>query len=591
MEKHLYKDVIRVANISGFYGDRFSAMQEMLKGGEVDFLTGDYLAELTMAILYKSKMKNANHGFALTFLQQIQHVMAECLDRRVKVIANAGGLNPSSLAKSLQELATKLQLSPVIAFIEGDDLMPRLSDIPLKHTDSGVVMQDSGMLPLSANAYLGCWGIVEALRQGADIVVTGRVADTSLVMAPAAYAFDWHRNDWDALASAAVAGHVIECSGQAVGGNYSFVDEIDSYHNMGFPFADIHRDGSVVISKHQGTGGNITIGTVTSQLMYEIQSPAYITPDVVAHFDTIELNQLALNQVSITGVKGSAATDSAKVTANCMGGFHNTMTLYLTGLDIQKKVSILKELFVKNVGGTDIFEKLTIEFFENKNPEPRCNEEAFSTLRFSVIDKDPDKAGKLFTSKMVELALCAPPGWCMANAPGAATPRIVHFPSLVDKHLLTQRVFVNDHIIEVNETYGYKSDYIDKRQQVNPNFGKDHALQWACIGELYAARSGDKGGNANLGIWAKSIDSFAYLSEWLTIEKFKELLPETDSFEVERHVFSNVLGLNFYIRGFLEDGVAANAKMDGQAKTLGEFLRTKKIPIPSHLLLNAIDRK
>ena len=244
--------------MSGFYGDRLSAAKEMVEGGPIDYLTGDYLAELTMAILYKAQARRPELGYARTFLKQMEGIMDTCLDKGIKVVVNAGGLNPSGLAAALKEVAKTLQVHPKIAYVEGDNLMPRLSTLQKKgvkitHLEKDITLAKYGLPPVSANAYLGCWGIVEALKEGADIVVTGRVADASVVMGPAAYHFGWKRNSWDQLAGVAVAGHIIECSGQAVGGNYSHFEEVPTFKNMGFPIAEVFEDGSSVITKHPDT--------------------------------------------------------------------------------------------------------------------------------------------------------------------------------------------------------------------------------------------------------------------------------------------------------------------------------------------------
>ena len=584
------KEKAIVANISGFYGDRFSAAKEMVEGGPVDYLTGDYLAELTMAILYKAKSKKPEAGYAVTFLKQMEGIMGTCLDKGIKVVVNAGGLNPSGLADALTAVAKTLKVHPKIAFIEGDNLMPRLTELQnegavLRHLDKNITLAESGMMPVSANAYLGCWGIVEALNRGADIVVTGRVSDTSVVMGPVAFHYGWAKDDWNALAGAATVGHIIECSGQAMGGNYSFFDEVPSFDNVGFPLAEVFEDGSAVITKHPGTGGLVSTGTVTAQLMYEVNAPEYITPDVVAHFDTIELNQEAPDRVKVTGVKGSPATDSSKVTVNCLGGFQNTMSFHLVGLDIDKKAEILKEGFLKNVGGKDVFDKIDIQLFKNYNDDPQTNEEAFSLMRISVVDQDPQKAGKFFTSKLIELALCTVPGWCMSAPPGPAKPRIVHFPALIDKKYLRQIINVDGEVIEIEEVAaGGSAIPMDNHltHAAASRFSGETAF--IPIGTIYAARSGDKGGNANLGIWGRSSESYFFLKEKLTAEKLKELLPDTAPFEIIRYEFPNLYGLNFYIKGFLQDGVAATTKMDGQAKTLGEYLRVKKMNIPLSLI-------
>ena len=314
-----------VANCSGFFGDRFSAAKEMVQGGPIDFLTWDYLAELTMAILLRKQFKDPQAGFATTFLKQMEGVMGECLDKDIRVVANAGGLNPASLATALEKIASELGVHPKIAYIEGDNLMPRLNDLQEKgeaftHMDKGVSLKEAGGQPISANAYLGCWGVVDALNRGADIVVGGRLADAALVMGPAAWKFQWAASDWDRLAGAAVAGHIVECSAQATGGNYSFIEEVPSFSNVGFPIAEMYADGSAVITKHPGTGGLVSVGTVTAQLLYEVREPRYLTPDVAARFDTIDIRQEAPDRVRIEGVKGEPPTDSSKVCINNLGG-------------------------------------------------------------------------------------------------------------------------------------------------------------------------------------------------------------------------------------------------------------------------------
>ena len=586
----MQKEKLTIANISGFYGDRLSAAKEMIEGGPVDFLTGDYLAELTMAILYKSKAKNPELGYARSFLKQMEGIMGSCLDKGIKVVVNAGGLNPAGLADALQKVAGTLGLNPQIAYIEGDDLMQRMTELKekgatLRHLDTGKDYLAMGMPPVSANAYLGCWGIVEALNRGADIVLTGRVADTSVVMGPAAYHFQWSRTDWDALAGAAVAGHIIECSGQASGGNYSHFKEVPTFHRLGFPIAEMHADGSSVITKHPGTGGLVSIGTVTAQLMYEINRPAYITPDVVAHFDTISLQQEGADRVRVSGTKGSPATDTAKVTVNYLGGFQNSMNFFIAGLDIEEKAEILEAHFLQHIGGREVFDHLDFQFFPTHKSNPASNEEAMALLRVSVADANPQKAGKLFTSKMIELALSTVPGWCIDQAPGPAKPRLVHFPALLEKRFLRQQVHINGERIELEEVVGNEApDFTSKPAVKSGHSLAGEPTDEVYLGRLYAARSGDKGGNANLGVWAKTTEAYDYLHAFLTVEKLKELLPDAAPFRIERYDFPNLLALNFYLIGFLGDGVAANTKLDGQAKTLGEYLRAKRISVPRALL-------
>ncbi|MGH3183576.1 MAG: acyclic terpene utilization AtuA family protein, partial [Streptosporangiaceae bacterium] len=272
--------ILRIANCSGFFGDRLAAPRELLDGGPIDVLTGDYLAELTMLILWKSRQRDPTLGYARTFYRQMEDVLGTCIDRNVKVVANAGGLNPAGLAQRLRELAAKLGIDVAVAHVEGDDILDRLGPLqaagdPLAHLDTGRPLAEAGSEAVSANAYLGGFGIAEALAGGADVVVTGRVTDASLVVGPAAWRFGWSRTDWDRLAGAVVVGHVIECGTQATGGNYSFFGEVPGLEHPGFPIAEVAEDGSAVITKHPRTGGLVSVGTVTAQLLYEIGAPLY----------------------------------------------------------------------------------------------------------------------------------------------------------------------------------------------------------------------------------------------------------------------------------------------------------------------------
>ena len=335
---------IRIANCSGFFGDRLSAAKEMVEGGDIDVLTGDWLAELTMLILARIRAKNPGSGYARTFVTQMEQVMGTCLDKGIKVVSNAGGLDPDGCASALAEVATSLGLSPKIAYIDGDDLMPRMAEVRDSLLPFDGPLGDSFV---SANAYLGSWGITEALQQGADIVVTGRVTDAAVVVGPAAWHHGWARDDWNQLAGAVVAGHVIECGAHATGGNYCFFHEIplQGRSHLGFPWAEVAADGSSVIGKHDGTGGIVNVGTVTSQLLYEIGGPAYLGPDVTARFDTIDISQVAPDRVQLTGQKGEPPPSTLKVATNELGGFRNSFSVALTGLDVEDKAAFAQEAF------------------------------------------------------------------------------------------------------------------------------------------------------------------------------------------------------------------------------------------------------
>ena len=582
-------DKVIIANCSGYFGDRLAAAKEMVQGGPIDILTGDYLAELTMALLFGMKMKKPETGYVPTFLKQMEQVMGECLDRGIRVVSNAGGLNPQGLASELKKIADTLGLHPKIACIEGDDLMGRLADLQEKgeafiHLDKGISLKEAGAMPISANAYLGGWGVAEALAQGADIVVGGRLADASVVMGPAAWWFGWQRQDWDKLAGAAVAGHIIECGAQATGGNYSFIEEVPSFLNVGYPIAEIFADGSFVITKHPGTGGLVSVDTVKAQLLYEVRGPKYLTPDVAARFDTIEISQEGPDRTKITGVKGEPPPATTKVCINNAGNYRNSMTIVLTGLDIEKKAKIFEDALFDSLGGRGKFAVENVQLIRSDKEDPQTNDEAFAYLRVSVMDPDAKKVGK-FSAKIVELGLANIPGFTATAPPTKGGPAIIHWPTLISTQHIQQKVTLEEKVVMVDSVLPDPSAPVPAAKEITiPPLPAGKMIRMP-LGRVFATRSGDKGGNANLGVWAKTPEAFAFLRVFLTTEKLKELLRDMSGFEMERYEFSNLLAVNFYIKGVLGEGVAASMRSDPQAKTLGEYLRAKVIEMPEAIII------
>ena len=582
------KDKVIIANCSGYFGDRLSAAKEMVQGGPIDILTGDYLAELTMAILFGQKMRKPETGYVPTFLKQMEQVMGECLDRDIRVVSNAGGLNPQGMAKELKKIAETLGLHPKIACIEGDDLMGRLADLQEKgeafiHLDKGISLKDAAAMPISANAYMGGWGVAEALSQGADIVVGGRLADASVVMGPAAWWFGWQRQDWDKLAGAAVAGHIIECGAQATGGNYSFIEEVPSFLNVGYPIAEIFADGSFVITKHPGTGGLVSVDTVKAQLLYEVRGPKYLTPDVTARFDTIDISQEGPDRTKITGVKGEPPPATTKVCINNAGNYRNSMTIVLTGLDIEKKAKIFEDALFDSLGGRGKFAVENVQLIRSDKEDPQSNDEAFAYLRVSVMDPDAKKVGK-FSAKIVELGLANIPGFTATAPPTKGGPAIIHWPTLISTQHIQQKVMIEDKVVLVDSVLPDPAAPVPAAKEIAiPPLPVGKMIRMP-LGRVFATRSGDKGGNANLGVWAKTPEAFAFLREFLTTEKLKELLRDMSGFEMERYEFPNLLAVNFYIKGVLGEGVAASMRSDPQAKTLGEYLRAKVIEMPEAIV-------
>ncbi|BCJ76783.1 exopolyphosphatase [Catellatospora sp. IY07-71] len=569
---------LRIANVSGFYGDRLSAMREMLDGGPVDVLTGDYLAELTMLILARDRMKDPATGYAKTFLKQLEQCLGDALERGVKIVANAGGLNPAGLAGAVGALAERLGLRPRIAYVTGDDLLGRADELGLGQ-------------PLAANAYLGAWGIAYALTEGADIVVTGRVTDASLVVGPAAAHFGWARDDFDALAGAVVAGHVIECGAQATGGNYAFFTE-HRIGRPGFPLAEVYADGTSVITKHPGTGGVVNPGTVTAQLLYEVDTPRYLGPDVVARLDTVTLAEDGPDRVRITGVRGEAPPDTVKVGLNALGGFRNDVTFVLTGLDIEAKAALACEQLTAGLRRAP--QELVWRLARTDHADAPGQEEASALLHATVKDPDPSVVGRAFSGAAVELALASYPGFTMLAPPGDGTPFGVFTSALIPAAQVPHTVVLPDGTehpvaptvstaVPPGEAIAVSREPFGRAPSTTENDKKVPFLSRP-LGVVAGARSGDKGGTANIGVWVRGDAAYGWLVAVLDEKELVRLLPEAAGLTVTRYLLPNLRAVNFVVEGLLGDGVSAGTRFDPQGKGLGEWLRSRYVDIPEELL-------
>ncbi|MET9679743.1 acyclic terpene utilization AtuA family protein [Streptomyces coeruleorubidus] len=553
---------LRIGNASGFYGDRFDAMREMLTGGDLDVLTGDYLAELTMLILGRDRLKDPAAGYARTFLRQLEDCLGLAHERGVKIVTNAGGLNPAGLADAVRALADRLGIPVRVAHVEGDDLTAA-------HPHS-----------LAAHAYLGGFGIAACLRAGADVVVTGRVTDAALVTGPAAAHFGWRETDHDRLAGAVVAGHVLECGAQATGGNYAFFRDGD-VRRPGFPLAELHEDGSCVITKHSGTGGFVDVGTVTAQLLYETAGAAYAGPDVTARLDTVRLGQDGPDRVRIEGVRGQAPPPTLKVGINKLGGFRNEVVFVLTGLDIEAKAALVREQMEPALGkAADV----RWELVRTDRPDAPSEETASALLRLVVRDPDQEVVGRALGGAAVELALASYPGFHVLAPPGKGSPYGA-FEDVYVPHGAVDHVAVLHDGRRVPVPPARDTAVLDEVPQPPlPEPLPPGPTRNAPLGLVVGARSGDKGGNANVGVWARTDDAWRWLAHELTADRFRELIPESRPLKVTRHVLPNLRALNFVVEGILGAGVADRHRFDPQAKALGEWLRSRHLDIPEALL-------
>ncbi|MER6245469.1 acyclic terpene utilization AtuA family protein [Streptomyces griseorubiginosus] len=555
---------LRIGNASGFYGDRFDALREMLTGGELDVLTGDYLAELTMLILGRDRLKDPGAGYARTFLRQLEESLGLAHERGVRIVTNAGGLNPAGLATRIRELADRLGLDVKVAHVEGDDLTAR-------HPGS-----------LAAHAYLGGFGIAACLREGADVVVTGRVTDAALVTGPAAAHFGWGPGDHDRLAGAVVAGHVLECGTQATGGNYAFFAERGrDLGRPGFPLAELHEDGTAVITKHPGTGGFVDVGTVTAQLLYETQGARYAGPDVTARLDTVRLDQDGPDRVRISGVRGEAPPPTLKVGLNRLGGFRNEVAFVLTGLDIDAKAALVRQQLEPALAKVA---DVRWDLARTDRPDADTEETASALLRLVVRDPDQEAVGRALSGAAVELALASYPGFHVPAPPGKGSPYGV-FEDVYVPHGAVDHVAVLHDGRRITVAPAQETAVLEEvLQPPLPEPLDEGPTARAPLGLVAGARSGDKGGNANIGLWVRTDPAWRWLAHTLTVDRLHELLPETAELTVTRHDLPHLRALNFVVEGILGEGVAAQHRFDPQAKALGEWLRSRHLDIPEALL-------
>ncbi|MGH3892907.1 MAG: acyclic terpene utilization AtuA family protein [Rhodococcus qingshengii] len=580
---------IRIGNASGFYGDRLSAFRDMVGGSDIDVITGDYLAELTMLILWKARQKDPDAGYAKTFLTQARESLAVCAEKGIKIVVNAGGLNPGGLADRIRSLADELGIALSVAHIDGDDIRPRLEEmqtrgLEFRHLDKDITLAKSAVSPVSANAYLGGWGIAAALAGGADVVICPRVTDAALVVGSAAWWHKWDRTDYDALAGAVAAGHIIECGPQASGGNYSQIDEILDRRYPGSPIAEIAHDGSFVITKDEGTGGLVSVGTVTAQLLYEIDSPTYLNPDVVTHFETLSVNQIGPDRVCVSGTRGSEPPPDLKVAMNYVGGYRNTMTLVLTGLDIEEKAQWATDELFEILGGPNKFDDVDIQLLRYDSPDPQSLDQATAHLRITVKDADRSKVDRAFSNSVTEIAVAGYAGFHTTTPPSSASEFGVYWPTLVPAAEIEHVVHHANGQTEVIPPAPHTRPAAQMPPIDGTPRGKGAATMRAPLGVIAAARSGDKGGKANVGVWTDSDERWDWLREHLTTQKFVELVPEAAPFTVHRYELPNLRALNFVVVGFLGDGVSSSTRPDAQAKGLGEYVRAKYTDIPVKLL-------
>ena len=587
---------IRIANFSGYLGDRFTAIDEVMAGDPVDVLIGDYLAEITLAALSARHRQDPSKGYVDYFLDQLRPHLAAIKERGIKVVANAGGFHPAGLAGELRGMAAADGVALRVAHVEGDNVLDRLDEFAaagyrLENLDTGAPLADWGTRPIAANAYLGGWGVAAALAEGADIVVCGRVTDASLTVGPAAWWHGWRRDDWDALAGALLAGHLIECGAHSVGGNFSGFTRIPNMLVPGFPIAEVAADGSTVITKHAADGGAVTVDTVTAQLLYEIQGPVYLNSDVTLHLDTVELARQGPDRVLMSGATGSPPPPTTKVAIFGQVGYQAVHTLYVTAPDVLAKVDLLRAQISRDLpDGVE----LDITPIGSAAPNPRTQWDATVSLRVMATARERESLEVFdLATRLGSLYLQSIPGFFMDTAvPLRATPRpvIAYWPGLLPQTALAHRAVLHSPglsdgtVLEIaaTEPTALATQPHHPEPEAAPHTAG--AVRTAPLGAVAYARSGDKGGNSNVGIWAPDQRAWEWLRTTLSTEQLRRMMPELAGLEVLRHELPKLRAVHFVLRGLLGTGGSSNTRIDPIGKAVGEYLRAKHLPVPVELL-------
>ena len=592
------RNPIRIGNISGSIFDRISSMQMLLDETKVDAITGDWLSEINLATLALLKQRNPELGYEAAFVECLELAIHKVAKHKIKVVTNAGGLNPKSLAKKVQNKIHELGLDLKVAYIIGDNLIDNLEELQAKgellaNLDNNAPFSSLGCKPIAANAYLGGWGIVKALNEGADIVVCGRVTDAAPVIALSAWWHNWQENDFDQLAGALIAGHLIECSTYVTGGNFPGFKSLGDLTSVGFPIAEIAHDGVCVITKGDKSNGNVTKETVITQFVYELQGSSYVNPDVTALLEDIKIESIGHNRIEVSGIKGNPPPPTAKVGISTLGGYTAEMHWYFTGLDIEEKVALFKKqamVYFKDKPYTQV----VFDTYGSVATNPKNQHSATVHLRVLAQTKDKELLStKNFLHVLLNNTMQTYPGATCNFDFRLAEPRpfIEYWPTLIDNNNLKQQVILhNSQIIDINPatiTMPIHQNFYDAPKGVDMNRFGDTIE--APLGKIVYARSGDKFTNSNVGFFVKHADEYEWLRALLSIAKIRELLAEDDiGGVIERVEFKNIHAVHFLLRGLLGKGAASTASYDCLGKNVAEYLRCKIVPIPKIFLERGI---
>jgi hypothetical protein len=593
-------DRIVIANCGGFWGDDPTAARRQVEGGPVDYLVMDYLAEVTMAILQKQRQRKPEAGYATDFVTQLRDTLPTCVERGIKVISNAGGVNPLACKAAVEKLADELGVGDRVrvGVVLGDDIYGRLDDLiaggqPLNNMDTGRPLSDERDNVLSANVYLGAAPVVRALELGANVVITGRVTDTGVTLAPMIHEFGWAHDDWNRLAAGIVAGHIIECGTQCTGGNFTDWQKVKSLSNLGFPLVEAFPDGTFTVTKHPGTGGLVSVHTISEQLLYEMGAPQYLAPDCIARFDSIRLTQDGPDRVKVSGIVGEPPPEKLKVSVSFSHGYRAFGRLVVTGPDTLAKAEKVAQLVWESAGGTDLYEDTCTQFLAWNATHPPLTDSEPSELmvQLAVRDHDEKKINSRFGVQVVPRVLGSVPGITVLADQGRprASDVVGYWPALIDRSCVPMKVVVGDDEVDVPypdlSTAAPAGPAFTSGSPPRPSGGGGGGdTVTVPLSRLCLARSGDKGDTSNVGVLARSEAIYSWMVEHITPAFVKERFAGICKGDVERHEVPNLLACNFLLHESLGGGGTLSLILDPQGKTYAQYLLAAQVEVETALL-------
>ncbi|KAH7143489.1 hypothetical protein EDB81DRAFT_795779 [Dactylonectria macrodidyma] len=600
-ESGLTKRSIRIGNCAGASGDGPDQMFRLVSEGPLDAITADYLAELNLAARAIEIQEQPSMGYERPALAHLKFRDTARLiaEKGVKLVHNGGGLNPQGLYKEVRDYFTSIGFPFIkIAWVDGDNVMPQIDELrkdptsirhlDIKDADIGSLQEDI----LCSNAYIGMQGIIQALNAGAQIVICGRVCDASPVMGLAAWWHGWKYDDYDQIAGGLVAGHLIECGCYVTGGNFCGFKSIEKPYLHGYPIAEISADGSCEITMHDGSNGAVTVDSVKAQLLYEIQGSEYLNPDVVAHLSNAVVSESGPNRIRCYGITGSPPPPTTKLALFAKGGFQAELSTFANGLDIKEKVDVLRLQTEKEIGDTvSRYTKIDITAYGSSPTDPQSQAECTVMIR-NFVQAPTAELCVAFAKAHLKAAMGSYAGYYpLVDMRTFLNPKpyTVYFPGTILQSHLDIRVHMDD-------GPGQKVSPPPKMRPFMGQVSYDTAnptdlnsfgpTRKAPLGSIVLARSGDKGGNANVGFWVRHEDEYPWLQALLSISKFKELLARDyrPEYRIERCEMPNLQAVHFVTYGILQNGVSSSSVLDGLAKSFGEFLRAREVDVPIKFL-------